>query len=62
MAAETARVLLIAALAPFLLLVGLYGKKQVLFGHFLLLDLFIVAISSRTGWRSLNLLGKRRAP
>ncbi|MDO9220751.1 MAG: DUF2339 domain-containing protein [Thiobacillus sp.] len=30
---------------------------QILFGHFLLLDIFIVAISSRKGWRSLNLLG-----
>lgn len=30
---------------------------QILFGHFLLLDVFIVAISSRKGWRSLNLLG-----
>lgn len=33
------------------------NQYQILFGHFLLLDLFIVAISSRTGWRSLNLLG-----
>ena len=33
------------------------NQYRILFGHFLLLDLFIVAISSRTGWRSLNLLG-----
>jgi uncharacterized membrane protein len=33
------------------------NQYQILFGHFLLLDVFIVWISSRTGWRSLNLLG-----
>lgn len=33
------------------------NQYQVLFGHFLLLDVFIVAISSLTAWRSLNLLG-----
>lgn len=33
------------------------NQYRILFSHFLLLDLFIVAISSRTGWRSLNLLG-----
>lgn len=33
------------------------NQYLVLFGHFLLLDAFIVAISSRTAWRSLNLLG-----
>ena len=33
------------------------NQYRILFAHFLLLDLFIVAIGSRTGWRSLNLLG-----
>lgn len=33
------------------------NQYRILFSHFLLLDLFIVAISSRTCWRGLNLLG-----